>query len=303
MQSNRVSTLPKVSVLMTIFNASAYLKIAIDSILNQTFGDWELIAVENGSTDTSLSILYGYQDPRVRIFPLAQNIGRTPALRYAFGQARGNYIAILDADDISSPNRFFLQVRFLDRHAEVALVGSWALYINEQGNVFDKFEPPVNENELHDSLGWTNPIVHSSAMFRKQLALEVGGYPEDITWAQDLGLTLALARLGKIAVIGDYLCHLRVFKSSMTRSAKNQLLVASESLMLFKRAADTIRLSANARRLNRRAISIAKIRLGVAEIKSGLIFAGIQMILYGLVSSPSALWGNGPVRRFLGAKF
>ena len=301
-QVNR-ETPPRVSVLMTIYNAAPYLKNAIDSILNQIFHDWELIAIENGSTDASLSILNSYSDPRVRVFPFTKNIGRTPALRYAFDQAIGNYIAILDADDISCPDRFSQQVTFLDQHNDVALVGSWALYIDEQGKVFGRFEPPVNQDELLDSLGWTNPIVHSSAMFRRQLAKQVGGYPKDIIWAQDLGLTLALLRLGRVAVIDDYLCQLRVFKASMTRSAKNQSLIASESLMLCKLAADTIQLSANGLRLNRRAMSIAKIRFGIAKIKSGLILDGMRMVVYGLLSEPSALWGNGPVRRFFGAKF
>ncbi len=295
--------LPRVSVLMTIYNAAPYLKSAIDSILDQTFRDWELIAVENGSTDASLSILKSYSDSRVRIFPQENNIGRTPALRYAFERANGNYLAVLDADDVSSPDRFMRQVKFLDQNTDVALVGTWAQYIDEQGKVFDNFEPPENQEELYDCLGWTNPVVHSSAMFRKQFSQEAGGYPEEIVWAQDFGLILALARRGKIAMIGEHLCQLRVLTASMTRSAKNQVLVASEALLLFKRAADTLQLSIRSRRLNRRAMAIAEIKLGIATSKSGQKIAGIKLILHGVVSAPSALWGNGPMRRFLGAKY
>lgn len=301
-QVNR-ETLPRVSVLMTIYNAEPYLKAAIDSLLSQTFQDWELIAVENGSTDASLAVLNGYSDHRVRPFPLPSNIGRTPALRYAFDQARGDYIAVLDADDISSPDRFVRQVEFLDQHADVSLVGSWAYFIDEHGKIFDKFEPPVDQVELQDCLGWTNPIVHSSAMYRRQLAREAGGYPDEIVWAQDMGLILALARQGKIAMIGDYLCQLRVLTASMTRSSKNQMLVATEAILLFKRSAETLQLSAKARRLNRRSIAIAEIKLGIATLKSDSILAGLQMIVHGFLAAPSALWGNGPARRFLGAKF
>lgn len=294
---------PRVSVLMTIYNAEPYLKAAIDSLLGQTFQDWELIAVENGSTDDSRAILNRYADHRVRAFILPKNIGRTPALRYAFDQARGDYIAVLDADDISSPDRFLRQVEFLDQHADVSLVGSWAHYIDEHGKVFDEFEPPLNQEALQDCLGWTNPIVHSSAMYRRQLAREAGGYPDEIVWAQDMGLILALARNGKIAMIGDYLCQLRVLTASMTRSSKNQMLVATEAILLFKRAAETLQLSVKARRLNRRSISIAEIKLGIATLKSRSILAGLQMIVQGLIAAPSALWGNGPARRFFGAKF
>jgi glycosyltransferase involved in cell wall biosynthesis len=294
---------PRVSVLMTIYNAEPYLRAAIDSLISQTFPDWELIAVENGSADKSMSVLTEYPDPRVRVFPLAENIGRTPALRLAFERARGDYIAVLDADDISLPDRLARQVEFLDQHPDVALVASWAQHIDEHGKVFDVFEPPANQEELQDCLGWTNPIVHSSAMYRRQLAQDVGGYPESIVWAQDLGLTLALARRAKIAMIADYLCQVRVLAASMTRSRKYQILIANELLLLFKQAADTLQLSTRAHRLNRRAMAIANIKLGIATLKSDSAWAGLKMVLHGVVNSPSALWGNGPVRRFFGAKF
>lgn len=301
-QANHAAA-PRVSMLMTIYNAEPYLRAAIDSIMVQTFPDWELIAVENGSTDKSMTVLKDYSDPRVRVFPLEKNIGRTPALRFAFDRARGDYIAVLDADDISSPDRLARQVEFLDRHPDVALVGSWAQHIDEHGKVFDVFEPPPNQEQLQDCLGWTNPIIHSSAMYRRQLAQEVGGYPENIVWAQDLGLILALAQRAKIAMIADYLCQVRMLTTSMTRSRKYQILVAAEALLLFRRAADTLRLSAKARRLNRRAMAIAEIKLGIATLRSDSFWAGLKMVLHGLIAAPSALWGNGPARRFFGAKF
>jgi len=301
-QANQ-TTAPRVSVLMTIYNAGPYLRAAVDSLIAQTFPDWELIAVENGSTDESMLILKSYSDPRVRIFPLEKNIGRTPALRLAFDQARGDYIAVLDADDISSPNRFARQSEFLDQHSDVVLVGSWAQYINEHGKVFGVYEPPANQEELQDCLGWTDPIVHSSAMYRRQLAQEVGGYPAGIIWAQDFGLILSLAQHAKIAMIDDYLCQLRILTTSMTRSKKYQVVLANENLMLFQRAADVLPLSKKALRLNRRAIAVAKIKLGIATLRNNSVLAGVTLILRGLVSAPSSLWGNGPTRRFFGAKY
>jgi glycosyltransferase involved in cell wall biosynthesis len=301
-QANHAAS-PRVSVLMTIYNAEPYLRAAIDSIISQTFPDWELIAVENGSADKSMSILKDYSDPRMHVFPLEKNIGRTPALRLAFDQARGDYIAVLDADDISSPDRLARQVEFLDQHSDVALVASWAQLIDEHGKVFDVFEPPAKQEELQDCLGWTNPIVHSSAMYRRQLAQDVGGYPESMVWAQDLGLTLALAGRAKIAMMADYLCQVRMLSASMTRSRKYQILIANELLLLFKQAADTLRLSAKARRLNRRAMAIAEIKLGIATLRDGSFLEGLRIALHGFFTAPSALWGNGPVRRFFGAKF
>ena len=293
---------PRVSILMTVYNAEKYVRDSVNSLIVQTFTDWELIAVDDGSKDGSLTALREYSDARVRVFPLGENIGRTPALRFAFDQARGDYIAVLDADDISSPNRLALQVAFMDQHSDVALVASWAQFIDEHGNVFDKFQPPINLEQLRDYLGWANPVVHSSAMYQRQLAQEVGGYPADIIWAQDYGLILALAQRAKIAMIGDYLCQLRVLTTSMTHSKKYQLIVANETFLLLRKAADLIRLSAKARRLNSRAIAIAEIRLGIVTLKTNSVLAGIIMILRGIVSTPSIFWCNGIVRRFLGTK-
>lgn len=289
---------PKISVLMTIYNAEPYLKEAIESILAQTFKDWELIAIENGSTDGSPAILAEYIDERIRVFPLPKNIGRTPALRYALDQARGDYIAILDADDVSHPLRLALQAVFLDEHTDVALVGSWTHLIDDRSNIFAEFTPPINQQELHNCLGWINPIVHSSVMYRHQLALEAGGYPKELVWAQDFGLILALAQHSKVAMIDDFLCQLRVLATSMTGSWAYKVTVARETLMLVQRAADLLPFNEKVRRLNRRAQAIAEIKLGVSIIMSDSVLVGLRWVIHGLASDPSTIWSNGRVRRF-----
>lgn len=298
----RTSGIPRVSVLMTVYNAAPFLRTSIDSLMAQRFPGWELIVVENGSTDGSASILAGYADPRIHVIPVAENIGRTPALRRAFDCARGEYIAVLDADDVSHPERLSQQVTFLDKYPEAVLVGSWAQYIDERGKVIAEFKPPVNQYELQDCLGWINPIVHSSAMYRRRLALEVGGYPEDLVYAQDFGLVLALAQRSKIAMIDDFLCQLRVRSSRMTSSAKYQVIVAREAMILARRASDLLPLSARSRRLNRRAIAIAAIKLGIATLRAGCILSGLRLILHGLAKGPSAVWANGVVANLIGKR-
>jgi glycosyltransferase involved in cell wall biosynthesis len=292
--------IPRVSVLMTVYNAALYVRQSIDSILNQSFKDWELIAVDDGSTDASLSILKDYSDHRIRVLPLSKNIGRTPALRYAFDQARGEYIAVLDNDDISHPERLARQVVFLDEKPDVAIAGSWVQYIDQHGMIFAEFSPPTKQDELYDCLGWINPIVHSSAMFRRSLAIAVGGYPEHLAYSQDFGLVLKLAHHYKIAVIDEFLCQLRILPNSFTRSKKKQAVVAHDLLTSFRFAGNFLPLSKKARRLNRRALAMAKIKLGVATFGAGSILAGLQMILTGIVHDPSSLWNNNPVNSFLG---
>ena len=290
----------RVSVLMTIYNAAPYLKEAIDSILKQKFSDWELIAVDNGSTDQSAKILSTYDDPRVHVFAFPENIGRTPALRYAFEKAGSEYIAILDADDVALPERFVRQVEFLDNHPEVVLVGSWAQGIDEKGCITSTLKPPTNSEELHDCLGWANPIVHSSVMYRSAAASKVGGYPEEFAYAQDIALMQALSRHGKLAIIDDFLSKWRTSPESATRSGRYRLLIPYEQLALWRYAEQYLPLNTRARRLNRLSTARAEVMYGLALLRDKTLFSGLGNILRGLVRCPMLIWQNGSVRRYFG---
>ena len=291
---------PRVSVLMTIYNAEPYLSEAIDSIFMQTFSNWELIAVENGSTDQSKEILLTYDDPRVRVFAFPENIGRTPALRYAFEKARGEYIGVLDADDVALRERLARQVEFLDNHPEVILAGSWAQGIDETGCITSTLEPPTNSEELHDCLGWANPMVHSSVMYRSAAASKVGGYPEEFAYAQDIALMQILAQNGRLAIIDDFLCQWRTSTTSETRSSRNRLLIAYEQLALWRYAVQSLPLSARARHLNRLVTARAEVRYGLAMLRNKTVFSGFGNILRGLVRCPRLIWQNDRVRRSFG---
>ena len=122
---------PKISVIMTVFNTEKYLKPAIQSVLNQSFKKWELIIVDDFSTDKSKEILKNVKDARIRIFFLKKHLGRTQALNYALKKTKGKYIAILDSDDMSNTNRFFLQEKFLNENTKINLVGARTRLINE----------------------------------------------------------------------------------------------------------------------------------------------------------------------------
>ena len=291
---------PRVSVLMTIYNAEPYLKVAIDSILTQTFSDWELIAVDDGSKDQSTEILSTYDDPRVRVFTLPENIGRTPALRYAFEQAKGEYIAVLDSDDVALPERLARQVEFLDNHPEVVFVGSWAQIIDETGRITSTLEPPTGSEELRDCLGWAIPMVHSSIMYRSAAASKVGGYPEEFAYAQDSALMQKLLRYGGMAAIDDFLCQWRDLATGMTRSSQYRLLIPYEQLALYRYALQFFPLSQRARLLNRLVTAKAEVKYGLAMLRDGTVLSGIGNILKGLVRCPMLIWQNGPVLRHFG---
>ena len=291
---------PRVSVLMTVFNAAPWLREAVDSVVHQTHTDWELVAIENGCTDDSPSILTSYADPRLRVISVRENMGRTPALRHAFGLARGEYIAVLDADDVADPARFAKQVTFLDANPAVTVVGSWTTRIDGLGQEFGLFTPPTDSAVLLDHLGYENPIVHSSAMYRAAVARAVGGYPAEHPYAQDCGLWLRLAERGPIAMIAECLASHRSLPGSMTRSKESQVMVALDNLALLEYACVHLPLSRVAQRRNREERTIAACRLGVALLRTGQHGDGLAYLLSALRSDPAGVLWNRVTRGLLG---
>ncbi len=137
---------PRVSVLLPAYNAEEFIVAAVESILAQTFTDFELIIVEDGSTDTTLSQIKNFTDPRIRLIEHAQNQGFAASLNDAIAAAQGEYLARHDADDWSHPDRFAAQVAYLDAHPAVGLLGSWYAKIDEAGE--KKKEELLKNKEL-----------------------------------------------------------------------------------------------------------------------------------------------------------
>lgn len=283
---------PRVSVLMTVYNAAPWLREAIDSILDQTYPEWELIVIENGSSDASPDILASYSDPRLRVVGLRENMGRTPALRHAFDLARAEYIAVLDADDVAEPTRFAKQVAFLDSNSEVAVVGTWALRIDGDGDEVGRWSPPTDSTQLRDELGFSNPIVHSAAMYRAAMARDVGGYPPEYPYAQDSALWLRLAERAPIAMIGDYLSRHRTLPGGMTRSKESRVIVSRDSLSLLEYAAQHLPLAPWARRRNREERTIAECRYGIALLRTHRFGPAFRVLVHAIVANPRGLLWN-----------
>lgn len=197
-------TIPVVSVLMSVFNGEMYLQAAVDSILDQTFEDFEFIIVDDGSTDSCPQILATYQDPRIKIITQA-NVGLTRSLNRAISLAQGKYLARMDADDISLPTRFQKQVEFLNEHLNVGVLGTGCVFQDEIEGV--KWEP-VTLTEHDDMVAQFlkgNPITHPSVMMRKSVVERVSGYDERYPFSQDYALWVLLAQQTKLANIPDVL--------------------------------------------------------------------------------------------------
>lgn len=199
---------PRVSVLMPVYNAQNFLAEAIDCILAQMFTDWELICVDDGSTDTSLAILRDYQakDERVRVIT-RPNTGIVGALNDALSVARGEYLARMDADDTCKPQRFARQIDYLDAHRDCVAVGTWVIRTDPYGSPAGTQEAPLDHEQIDDALmrAEGGVITHATLMGRRQAFQTIGGWQPQYDWVEDLDLFLRLAEVGKLANIPEYL--------------------------------------------------------------------------------------------------
>jgi len=198
----------KVSVLMPVYNAGKYLSKAIDSILSQTFTDWEMILINDGSTDNSEDIIAGYDDERIYYIKNPQNLGLIRTLNKAIDLCQGEYIARMDADDISLPDRLKKQVGFLDKHTGHIMCGTNAAVINNQEGIIGKIRNLSGNDFLQIHLLFSVPFIHPSMMIRKNV-LQDNRYNEKYKHVEDYELWCRIARLGKIANLKDELFEYR----------------------------------------------------------------------------------------------
>ena len=185
----------KVSVVMSVYNGERYLEEAILSVLEQSFTDFELIAVDDGSSDTTPRILdrLSQEDPRITVIR-QENCGQTLSLNRAIGVARGNYLARQDADDLSMPKRLELQAHYLDSHPSVAVVGTAAEVMDQKGAVIGTLATPQGVAQVQQALLTARATpVHGSVMMRKEAVAAMGGYRDAFWVSQDFDLWLRMA--------------------------------------------------------------------------------------------------------------
>jgi glycosyltransferase involved in cell wall biosynthesis len=209
---------PIVSVLMPVYNAQRYLAEAVESILQQSFTDFEFLIVNDGSTDRSLKILqrYAAQDARIRLIS-RPNTGYVKALNEMLAVAQGDLIARMDADDVAMPDRLARQVEFLQQHPDVVCVGGAQDWIDEAGRFLLHHPEAEQDDEIQQlALSGQTPINHPSALIRRWAMQQVGGYDESMHPAEDLDLWLKLGEIGKLANLKDTVLRYRQHDQSVS---------------------------------------------------------------------------------------
>ena len=207
-----------ISIVMPVYNATPFLKEAVDSILNQSFCDFELIAVDDASTDASLEILLSYNDPRIVVLKNATNLGNYPSRNKGMSVAKGKYICVMDADDIAMPDRLEIQFRFLETHPEVLACGTAYRIIGE-----DKVYTGVLDYEsIQKDLLINNCFLHPSIFFRSDVLERIGMYNENYVYASDYDFLCKMALVGPVVNLPDVLMQYRWHSEQITQAHRKE---------------------------------------------------------------------------------
>jgi glycosyltransferase involved in cell wall biosynthesis len=209
---------PLITVLIPAYNAGAYFDAAVSSIRNQTFTNFHLLIINDGSTDETLATAnrHAAQDPRIRVIS-RPNRGLVPTLNEGLAETKTPFLARMDADDIAESHRLEKQISYLLQSPEVVCVGSWVETIDERGRRIRIVATPTEHAEIdaHQLAGHTS-IIHPAATFRTATARAVGGYREECLLAEDLDLWLRMAELGQLHNLPEPLLQYRVHAKSIS---------------------------------------------------------------------------------------
>lgn len=210
---------PKVSVVMPAYNAEKYIAEAIESILNQTFRDFEFIIVDDGSTDRTWEIINDYASRDSRIVPLKneKNLKIAKTLNYGISCCHGKYIARMDADDWSYPNRLEKQVAFMEKNCEIGISGGSMEIMDEEDRVFSSRRYRTCDQDIRKNIFKYSPFCHPSIIFRTDIFRKTDGYEHDYLLAEDYDLYFKLGRFCKFGNLEDTLLKYRLISGSMSR--------------------------------------------------------------------------------------
>ena len=212
-----------ISILLATYNGEKYLSLAIESILNQTYKDFELLIGFNGTTDNSKSIPSKYNDPRIRIFDYGDDKGKSITLNKLLNEAKYDWVAIQDDDDFWMDTKLEKQIPLLNNEYDV--IGTFINYIDENGHITGRPNLSSFKDDIkHISMAGINQVANSSAIFRKSDAIELGGWRGEFDGIEDFDFWLRLMRIGKTFInIPEELVQHRLHTKSNFNTQRHDL--------------------------------------------------------------------------------
>lgn len=239
--TEKKKSIKKITVLMAAYNDSQYIGSAVRSILNQSFSEFEFLIIDDGSTDSTENIIENFKDKRIAYHKISHR-GLAAALNFGLNISGNEWIARIDADDLSTEDRLKKQIDFLNSHGEIDVLSGWSVYFNEQNEILFKLKTPVSDGKIREFLNLHNPVNHSSVIFNRDKILKEGGYNEKFGTYEDFELWFRLKDKLHFRILPEILVYTRFRESSMTgRGSKRKI-----CRMLRKNAEDHLKSSSSA---------------------------------------------------------
>jgi glycosyltransferase involved in cell wall biosynthesis len=215
--------MPKISVIMPVYNGRRYLSEAVSSILNQTEADFEFVIVDDGSSDDSVKIIESFSDPRIRLIK-KKHSGLIETLNIGIKESRGEYIARMDADDRALPLRLEKQLSRFEADKSLALCGSWSFLIDENGEKISEMRyPKISQTEIKKQALLHNPFIHSSVMIKKSILDQVGIYRSFWKHVEDYELWTRIIFKYETVNIPENLLEYRIHSNQITANKKRSM--------------------------------------------------------------------------------
>lgn len=271
-----LNTSPRVSIVLPVYNGARWIKMGMLCVLEQSFTDFELIVIDDGSVDHSWDVISSFSDERIRAIR-QPNCGLAATLNAGIRSARAPYIARQDQDDWMYPHRLRQQVAYFDCHPDVGIVGTWAeIWVGDEKS--DRvMQHPTDDASIKFSLLFDNPFVHSSVMIRRSVFDEIGGYCEDKSRQppEDYELWSRVARKFKMANLPEVLLAYREVPGSMSRTGLNPFLNR-----LIRISAENIAWYSSRDIESPEVVATSKLAHGVYEgIPRGIRFSRIEAVI------------------------
>lgn len=224
-----MNQLKKVTVLMPVYNGEKYLKEAIDSILNQTFTDFDYLIINDGSTDSTDSIISGYSDSRIKYIKNEENIGLIKTLNIGFAMIESEYIVRMDADDISFPKRLEKQVNYMINHPDIAVLGTAAIHFRND-SILKKTKTITRPDRIRSRLLFSCSLIHPSVIIRNSIIKENQYcYNEEFNAVEDFGLWQKISFNHDISNTKETLIYYRINHEGVSSQAEKNIARRDES--------------------------------------------------------------------------
>jgi glycosyltransferase involved in cell wall biosynthesis len=212
---------PKITVLLPVFNDEGHIKQSVASVIEQTFQNWELLVLDDGSTDRSIKMIKDLlaRDPRIKLINNPTNIGLIETLNKGLSASHSDLIARIDSDDYwNDKTKLQKQFDFLNSNPEYGLIGTCGIAVDEQDKHIFNLNYPETDSEIRSQILRRNCFIHSSVMFRKNLALKCGGYNQNYKHVEDYTLWLQLGTISKLANLPEQMITYRINQKGITQN-------------------------------------------------------------------------------------